>query len=99
MELELIVQWRKTFERYGSRSWHFTISTISEIDKEIDKDNNHDSEEEFTLTDDELRKSIMKLRTLHGKEHTIRNFISSIRQSWYIDIFMICCLSSKKYHL
>ena len=39
--------------------------------KTKDKDIHQESDEEFTLTDNELCKSIIKLRTIHGKEQTV----------------------------
>ena len=39
--------------------------------KTKDKDIHQESDEEFILTDNELCKSIIKLRTIHGKEQTV----------------------------
>ena len=50
--------------------------------KTKDKDIHQESDEEFTLTDNELCKSIIKLRTIHVKEQTVLRIRTSLEEEW-----------------
>ena len=50
--------------------------------KTKDKDIHQESDEEFILTDNELCKSIIKLRTIHGKEQTILRIRTPLEEEW-----------------
>ena len=61
---------------------NYTYFIISEMNKEKYQQNDRDSDEEFTLTDVDLRKSIIKIRTLHGKELPILRVRNLLEAEW-----------------